>query len=351
MNKFKQHLAKILMIAGLVAVSADSLEAAIMSRSTRDRITTLKSTALINGSEITADCLIKSGASKELREHLASIQLGHIPDPLGEIVINKDEMLRRLGSLASNLAIPDKITIRRDGSILKGTTVSERISAICRASGEEDLRIDLSRVPTNMVLPGTLQSWDVKTNSDNTLGMRLFVLTAQTAGGPFRQLIQVRVSRVIEAAQLTRLSRPGETIDNSMIRRKEVEVKSDQSNIPLTYREATGKCLGRFKSAGTILRSSDLSDGSRNLCKSNGRSNKDNDSKRFTRPGDRDSWLIKPGESVDFHVNSGALSLKIPARAVQGGGEGDEIMLINLQNQRRIRGIIKDKGRVEYAQN
>jgi hypothetical protein len=36
---------------------------------------------------------------------------------------------------------------------------------------------------------------------------------------------------------------------------------------------------------------------------------------------------------------------------VQGGSEGDEITLINMQNQRRIRGVIKEKGRVEYAQN
>ena len=63
-----------------------------------------------------------------------------------------------------------------------------------------------------------------------------------------------------------------------------------------------------------------------------------------------DAWLIKPGDSVEFRVNSGALSLSIPAKAVSGGNSGDEIELINLKNKRRISGIITEKGIVEYAQ-
>jgi flagella basal body P-ring formation protein FlgA len=319
--------------------------------SAKDQITALKSTVLINSSEIKADCLIKSEASPELRENLAAIQLGHIPDPLGELVLAGSDIERKLGSLASRLSIPDHVTIRRAGAMLKGADIAERITSLCKGPDAEDLAVDLSRVPTNIVLPGALQNWEINTNSDNILGMRLFVLTAQTDGGPFRQLIQVRVSRIVEAAELTRLARPGETINNNMIRRKQVEVKSDQSNIPVTYAEAVGKCLGRFKSAGTVLRSSDLSTGSGNICKSSDKSDSNLRSESFVKVAKRDSWVIKPGENVDFHFNSGTLSLKIPARAVQGGSEGDEITLINLQNQRRIRGVIKEKGRVEYAQN
>ena len=63
-----------------------------------------------------------------------------------------------------------------------------------------------------------------------------------------------------------------------------------------------------------------------------------------------DTWLIKPGDNVEFRVNSGALSLSIPAKAVQGGNSGDEIELINLKNKRRISGVITEKGIVEYAQ-
>ncbi len=321
--------------------------------SARDQITTLKATVLVNCSEIKADSLIKSEASPTMRESLAAIQLGHIPDPLGELILDRTEIQRKLGTLATALAIPERVTIRRAGAILKGSDVSERIISICKERDTGELAVDLARVPANIVLPGNLKSWDITTSSENTLGMRLFVLTAQTDGGPFRQLIQVRVSRIVEAAELTRLAKPGETISNSMIRKKKIEVKSDQSNIPVTYAEAVGKCLGRFKSPGTVLRSSDLSTGPKSICKTNEKSGTrpSNSNENFAKSSSRDSWVIKPGEDVDFHFNSGTLSLKIPARAVQGGSEGDEITLINLQTQRRIKGIIKDKGRVEYAQN
>lgn len=336
-NRLIKRLGASLISGAFVIIFSGSVGAAINMPAAKNQITALKSKVLVNSSEIKADCLIKREASAELRENLAAIQLGHIPDPLGELVIDKTEIMRKLGDLAARLIIPEQITIRRDGSILKGSDVIDRISSICKESGEDDLAIDLSRIPTNIVLPGTLQSWKIDTNSENTLGMRLFVLTAQTEGGPFRNLIQVRVSRVVEAAELIRLAKPGETISNSMIRKKKIEVKSDHSNIPVTYAQAVGKCLGRFKSPGTILRSSDLSN---SMCNSS-----------IVRAGTRDAWLIKPGENVDFHFNSGTLSLKIPAKAVQGGSQGDEITLINLQNQRRIRGIIKEKGRAEYAQN
>lgn len=342
-NKLIKQLGATLLGGAFALLFTSSLSAAINMPAAKDQIIALKSRVLINSSEIKADCLIKGEASEELRENLATIMLGHIPDPLGELVIDKTEIMRKLGNLAARLAIPEQVTIRRDGSILKGSDVIDRISSVCKEPGEEDLAIDLSRIPTNIVLPGALQSWEISTNSENTLGMRLFVLTAQTEGGPFRNLIQVRVSRIVEAAELTRLARPGETVSSSMIRKKKVEVKSDQSNIPVTYTEAVGKCLGRFKSPGTVLRSSDLSN---SMCSSGSGSNEG-----VIRVSARDAWLIKPGENVDFHFNSGTLSMKIPARAVQGGGQGDEITLINLQNQRRIRGVIKEKGRVEYAQN
>jgi flagella basal body P-ring formation protein FlgA len=344
---------KTLFGCGIALLCCSQVSAAIRIPSTKEQITALKSTVLVSGSEIKADCLIKSEASQELRDNLAAIQLGHIPDPLGELVLDKTDIQRKLGNLATGLSIPERITIRRAGAMLKGVDIAGRISALCKSADADDLAVDLSRVPANIVLPGALQNWEINTNSENTLGMRLFVLTAQTDGGPFRQLIQVRVSRVVEAAELTRLARPGETISSSMIRKKKVEVKSDQSNIPVTYAEAVGKCLGRFKSPGTVLRSGDLSMGASNICRNNDKSSiKPADrSENFVTASSRDAWVIKPGESVDFHFNSGTLSLKIPARAVQGGSEGDEITLINLQNQRRIRGVIKERGRVEYAQN
>lgn len=325
-----------------------AIHAAISEISVSDNLPSFKSTVVVSNSEIKADLLIKNDVSATIREELANIQIGHIPHPLGELVIARPELLKKLGDIANSISIPDKITIRRLGTILKGSEVGERIREICSAQISGELNIDLSRIPTNVVLPGNIVNWEINTSSDNNLGMKLFVLTAQTDGGPFRQLIQVKVSRMIEAAQVVRLAKPGEEINQSMIRPHKMEVKSDLSNAPLTYVEALGKNLGRFKSAGTVLRNSDVSEKSQMTGKSEPESRKA--PRTIAKADSHDNWIIKPGENVNFHFNSGTLSMMIPARAVQGGQAGDEITLINLQNKRRIRGIITEKGKVEYAQ-
>ncbi|MDD2998474.1 MAG: flagella basal body P-ring formation protein FlgA [Candidatus Riflebacteria bacterium] len=337
-----------MLFCGISLGLCSSSSAAINKGSGHSSITSFKSTALVSGSEIKADSLIKSDCSDKIRDELAGIQIGHNPHPLGELVINRQELHQKLGKLASSIDIPQSITIRRLGSILKSSDISEEIRSICEETAGEGLTIDLSRVPSNIVLPGNLIDYELVSNSNNALGMKLFVLNAHTDGGPFRQLLQVKISKTIEAAQLVRLAKPGELISSAMVRPKKIELKSEQTNLPVSYKEAVGKCLGRFKSSGTVLRSSDLSTGPGNMCAS--RIKAPAKAASLEKTGGHDEWVIQPGENVDFHVNSGTLSLKIPAKAVQGGNTGDEITLINLQNKRRIRGIITEKGTVEYAQ-
>lgn len=313
---------------------------------------TLKSSALVSQSEIRADCLIKADCDTALRHELAEIQLGHIPDPLGELIISEKELAGKLGLFAGRLQLPKKVIIKRQGAFLKGSDVIARIKKICNPENHADLEIDSSRIPANIILPGNLKSWELKANSDNRLGMRLLSLTAETDGGSFRQLIQISVARIIEAASLTRLAKPGELISADMIGKKRVELKSEQTNMPMTYEEAIGKCLTRYKSAGTILRSSDLSTDNNSICIDKFKSNR---KKSFNVPvlrsNDRSNWVIKPGDSVDFRFANGTLELSFPARAIEGGEIGDQINLINLKNQKKVQGIITDKGHVEYAKN
>lgn len=311
----------------------------------------LKSSALVNQSEINADCLIKSDCSPALKSEFATIQLGYIPDPLGELVISQNELREKLGAFAKNLDLPQKVVIKRQGAFLKGSDLEARIKVICNPDSAPDIEIDTSRIPGNIVLPGNLKSWELKANSENRLGMRLFSLTAETDGGNFRQLIQVSVVKIIEAAEINRLARPGELITKDMIGKKRVELKSEQANLPMTYEEALGKCLGRFKSPGTILRSSDISNDD-DFCATKFKKpvRKSYNPTSF-RGNDRSNWVVKPGDNVDFHFANGTLALSFPARALEGGEVGEEINLINLKNQKRIQGVIIDKGRVEYAKN
>lgn len=313
---------------------------------------TLKTSALVSKSEINADCLIKPDCDQLLKQELASIQLGYIPEPLGELIIDRQALAEKLGNFASRIELPNKVVIKRQGAFLKGAEIIEKIKEICNPNAEENVQIDTSRIPTNVVLPGNLKSWQLNTNSDNRLGMRLFSLTAETDGGSFRQLIQVSVVKRIEAAALNRLAKPGETISKSMIGKKIVELKSEQANLPVTYEEALGKCLGRYKSPGTVLRSSDLSSGENNICNHKTEGNKRQRPRRksFQR-NNRENWAVKPGDNVDFRFENGTLELSFPARAMEGGEIGDRINLINLRNQKKVQGVITDKGRVEYAKN
>ena len=201
----------------------------------------------------------------------------------------------------------------------------------------------------------------MKSNSTNELGMRLFALEAETEGGPFRQLIQVNVSKTIEAAELCQLVKPGEVITEDMIKPVPVTIKNEKNNTAVSYKDVIGKTLDRFKSAGTIIRNSDLSKSSSTKMASAKKTTSKVTGIRTPQALNmmsatmktealNESFLIKPGENVEFRVNSGALSLSIPAKAVQGGNSGDEIELINLKNKRRISGVITEKGVVEYAQ-
>ena len=245
----------------------------------------------------------------------------------------------------------------RPSPYLKTSEIKSRIEEICQAETTDQLSFEYSRLASNLILPGNLISWDLTSNSDNEVGMRVFALEAQTEAGPFRQLIQVNVSKTVEAAKLATLIKPGEVITEEMLIPVTITVKNDK-NTPVAYKDLIGKTLDRFKSAGTIVRPSDLSNGLRAVKKQIAKA-ESNDSTAHTTTAmasassksiEEENWLIKPGENVEFRVNSGSLSLSIPAKAVQGGNNGDEIQLINLKNKRRISGIITEKGVVEYAQ-
>ena len=320
---------------------------------------TLKNSAVVSGSSVNADILVKN-ADEKLSKELANIELGNIPDPLGEIVLDKETICQKLGNLANQVDIPNSITIKRLGTVLKSEQVKSRIIDFCQSKSEDPLNFDFSRLSSTIVLPGNVISWNIRSNSSNELGMRLFALEAETEGGPFRQLIQVNVSKNIEAAELCQLVKPGEVITEDMVKPVSVTIKNEKNNTAVSYKDVIGKKLDRFKSAGTIIRNSDLAktDTVRTASSKKSRTAEGIRTPQAlnmmsaTMKNDDiiDTWLIKPGDNVEFRVNSGALSLSIPAKAVQGGNSGDEIELINLKNKRRISGVITEKGIVEYAQ-
>ena len=319
----------------------------------------LKSSAVVSGSTVNADSLVRN-ADEKLTKELANIQLGSIPNPLGEITLDKETISNKLGDLADSCNIPENVTIKRLGSVLKSEYVKQRIIELCQNNNEDVLNFDFSRLSSSIILPGNVLSWNIKSNSSNELGMKLFSLEAETESGPFKQLIQVNVSKTIEAAELCQLVKPGEEITEDMVKPVSMLIKNEKNNTAVSYKDVIGKKLDRFKSAGTIIRNSDLAK-SEVVKTAKVKKSKTAEGIRTpqalnmmsaTMKNDAivDAWLVKPGDNVEFRVNSGALSLSIPAKAVSGGNSGDEIELINLKNKRRISGVITEKGIVEYAQ-
>ena len=344
----------------LIGISISSPAMAIMKKNSGALAPVpMKSSAVVSGSIVNADSLVRN-ADEKLAKKLANIELGNIPNPLGEITLDKDTISNKLGDLANSVKIPENVTIKRLGSVLKSEYVKSRIIELCQNDNDDDLNFEFTRLSSSIVLPGNVISWNVKSNSTNELGMRLFSLEAETESGPFKQLIQVNVSKTIEAAELCQLAKPGEEITEDMVKPVPMLIKNEKNNTAVSYKDVIGKKLDRFKSAGTIIRNSDLAK-SDIVKTAKVKKSKTADGIRTpqtlnmmsaTIKNDAivDAWLVKPGDNVEFRVNSGALSLSIPAKAVQGGNSGDEIELINLKNKRRISGVITEKGIVEYAQ-
>lgn len=313
----------------------------------------LKKNVLVHTHEVKGDSLILGSSDAELMGKMSAIKLGVISEPLGTLTLNKESLKKKLSGVSENIEIPDSITIKRTGAIIKASEIIDAICAECKKGEEagESFKVDVSKVPTSIVLPGNLISYNLETKAQNRLGMKLFTLTGETDGGPFRHLIQVNVTKVVETAKLTRLAKAGELITEDMVIRETQEIRSDKKNVPMDYCQVIGKTLDRFKSAGTVIRESDLSSKPRlDLpCETNLAQEPSGAVKNISPVIEKQELLVKVGDVVEYCVRSGGLSLRIPARAVQGGVMGDEISLINLQNKKPIRGTITEEGLVEYA--
>lgn len=316
----------------------------------------LKNTVITNESRIMASCLIGDNSNESLKNKLSGVHLGSIARPLGELVLTKAQLARKLGVLANDLVLPEKTVIKRQGSILRRDEIENKIRLICEAElgSSKKIELDFSRLPNHLVLPGNILSWRIVSNTTNKLGMRLFQLKAETDGGKYRQLVQAKVTMLVTAAQLVTLAKPGEKITEQLVRPKVIKLRNMRARIPLQFKNAIGKSLSRYKSAGTILRASDI-------CSVKGaelttsptvavikKTKTDSYRARASKKSfNREDWLIKPGEQVDFRVKKGSICLSLPAKAIQGGGMGDRISLINLKNHRKITGTVVAEGRVE----
>lgn len=81
---------------------------AISAAKTSEGVTAFKSTVLVSSGEIKADSLIKTDGNSRLREELAAIQIGYIPNPLGETTIDRETLQKKLGTLSMGVDMPER---------------------------------------------------------------------------------------------------------------------------------------------------------------------------------------------------------------------------------------------------
>ncbi|MBF0410730.1 MAG: flagella basal body P-ring formation protein FlgA [Candidatus Riflebacteria bacterium] len=222
----------------------------------------VKPEAVVEKSRVDMASLFGTTLPERLREPLSKIWLGNINNPLGEMVLQKNDLEKRLGIFAEYFEIPQKIRIRRNGDILSLDTLKSEIERIVlegeKEQAEGKICIDFTTVRSNLVLPGKLKTWKLNKISSNQLGTILLELTADTAVGPFERVFQIETYRLIEAAKVKKLIKKGSRITSADIEKKSVKIKTQSTQLPLSYDKVLGCTAGLYKSPGSLVRGSDV---------------------------------------------------------------------------------------------
>lgn len=335
----------------------------------------VKSTVLVTDGRVDASMLVGSDAAPSVKAALAKIPVGFISEPLGSITLHRSELSQKLGSFAAMFELPQRVQVLRKGSMLSGEEIAAKVRELCYERIEKeiagDVQIDLANLPRHIVLPEPPESWALTPMSSNKLGMRVFQLEARCGQTTIRQIIQADVSRTVRVAKLRRLAKRGECLSAADLIEETIHLRNDQSNPVVPINDVVGKQLSNFKSPGTMVRANDLASACIPEPKRNSVSKAiaptvisapDDHVESPPLPGETgpepvpvakpaDTYLVKNGDRVEFTVKTGSLCLVVPAKALQNGRAGESIKLLNLQNNRPIKGTITAEGKVEHVAN
>lgn len=335
----------------------------------------VKSTVLVTDGRVDASMLVGSDAAPSVKAALAKIPVGFISEPLGSITLHRSELSQKLGSFAGMFELPQRVQVLRKGAMLSGEELAAKVRELCFERIEKgiagDVQIDLSSLPHHVVLPEPPESWTLTPMSSNRLGMRVFQLEARCGQTTVRQIIQADVTRTVRVAKLRRLAKRGECLSAADLIETTIHLRNDQPNPVVAMNEVVGKQLANFKSPGTIVRASDLASACIPEQKRNSVpkavapaaiSAPDDHVESPPLPGETgpepvpvekltSTYMVKNGDRVEFTVKTGSLCLVVPAKALQNGRAGESIKLLNLQNNRPIKGIIIAEGKVEHVAN
>lgn len=282
--------------------------------------TTLKPVVLLHGDSLTVGDLFDGVAAEK-----ASYVLGPAPAPGKDMVLDARSLLRVAVALDLQWR-PDStataVTVRRNATIIDQPMIDEGLREALISKGLDGAYdIAYTAGAPMLALPAGLPAtFDVTAlEVDRTRDTFRATLAAPsgddpqavaTLSGTLRHKVMVPVLR-------TSL-RNGDLISERDIDMIEILARDLQPDMLLTVEQAVGMTPRRIAAAGKPLRGIDL----------------------------ETPQLVSRGENVTLIFDSAPLFLTAKGKALQSGGKGDLVRVVNIASNRPIEGVISGAGQV-----
>jgi flagella basal body P-ring formation protein FlgA len=305
----------------LIALSA-ALSIAAAAAPTAAEAITLKPEATIQGDTIRLGDLFDDVAEK------AGQTVGNAPAPGRRAVYDANFLARiaayhQLGWRPANQF--DRAVVTRASSIVTAETVRDTVAAELGDRSQAD-RLDV--VLDNKLI-------EIHLPADKPATMKLESMTFDQVQGRFsavlvapadgteqtRTPVTGRATALIEVPVLTRKVKPGEIITAADIGYAEVRVNRTAGEVLRDMGDLVGQTPRRALTANAPIRASDL----------------------------QQPQVVGKGTLVTIVLQSRAMMLTAQGKALEGGGEGDVIRVVNTMSNRTIEGTVTGPGQVSVA--
>ncbi len=275
----------------------------------------LRSVTTISGSVLTVGDLFNG-----LDAGKASYVLGPAPRPGQDMVLDARTLMR----VASALDLPwqpqssaDQVIIRRAATLISTAMITDELKKAAQekgVSGAFTLSFNGNPAP-EMILPGetTPQFEIANLNIDHSSGRFTASLAAPSQENPVDETtVYGQIQKVVRVPVLRAPLKNGDIIGNTDINWIEMGENTIQHDIILSKDELIGMTPRRMAKSGKPLRSNELA------------------------PPE----LVGRGDMITILYEDGPLALSAKGKALQPGGKGDLIRIVNIASNRSIQGII-----------
>ncbi len=312
MNKFfKTFSATIL--AGLMALSAPAHGAE------------LKTDITVNSSTIRMGDLFTDAG------HLASVVVEEAPQPGMKKIIPLSRLVGLVTYYGLEWTPPynmTRVSVTRTGVVLSKADLTDLAKDTLIDEGIDNrFNVNLSRASNKVVLPEGYTLADINFVSidlNRRTGSFMASYELPTGDGETSRLnLRGRMQEVASIPVLRRAVATGAVLTKSDIMWMDIPVNRVGRNIVQASADLLGQAARRSLQANTPLRMTDVQ-----------------------RP-----VLIKKGESVMVRITNGNLSISMIARALDNGGKGDRIRIVNTMSHQTIEGVVEGAGRVSVMSN